>query len=750
MGIFNKTEEELRKEEENKKIKYLISVIKDNNDISQEAKDYLIDYIDSIRKGKPNDFEDVDTLIETILKMVSSSFCSPENMKEQLQTTIDLYKTMIPKGNTHAKDKFIHEFVGENGLIYHQLFDETLFALFENKEDYFEVMNVIKSSYTAKENFELIKSYTAKVCKYCLNQDVLKRDILSFIKGLDNVVDHEYPKYSEESLENAKRRIGVYNLSPKQLAECDSKLRKMEDYLEEFGIFQTSLEGEKDQIKTIITTGKKEIKEVKNNSVDELKRQIEFQKKELMTKLDSYLKELEDILKDKSDITFRQILETYKNQVEEFRGIFRAYSSAASKDLLEIQKATEASVKKLENYVLNEPQLINLLSKVEEQNTVRDKIVELVTKEQELLEKEVQPEVKKDSAPQVVIPGYERIMVPYKHLILPEEVTRKILPALDSSIPFDIRMAKVEEQMKMREAKGEVFHKKLKNIVVDLMEGDWPYLWGPSGTGKSYMVKQVASLLGMNFTKAGKITEPHSVIGYNDPQGRFRITPTFVAALYGYLLSLDEFDNGNPDTQVVLNDIYSELLNKLEHPSGLCEVTFGTDVQVDIHPNFRMISTGNTSGSGGNSVYTSRGQIDESIQERMTPIYIDYDDRIEEGILRNIPAWYKFFIAFRKACMKYADSNGIEAAQGITTSRDASAIKKYVEHNSKTLDQVIEEKFVQTKDPEYLKALGRTIADMYNLDYEDCQEPNFNGTLEQADGKVLAKKFITACKKGIK
>lgn len=747
MGLFNKTEEEKKLEEENKKIRYLINTIRENYDISTETTTYLVDYIENIRKGKPNDFEDIDTLTEIILKMVCTSFHSLEDMKKQLESTITLYKRLIPKGDTQAKDKFINEFVGENGLIHSGLFDETLFALFYNKEDYFEVMNVIKSSSTAKENFDLVKSYISKVCKYCLNQDILKRDIISFVSGLEDVVDRDYNKYSEESLENAKRRIGVYNLSPKQLAECDSKLRKMGDYLEQFDIFQTNLAGEKEQIVEIISSGKKEIREAKNKSVDELKRQIELQKKELMKKLDQYLQELEDILKDKSDATFRQIIETYKSQVEDFRRIFRTYSSAASKDLLEIQKATEASVRKLEDYVTNEPQLRDLLSKAQEQNAVRDKIVELVTKEQELLEKV--PEAKTSGGPQVVIPGYDRIMVPYKHLILPEEVTKKILPALDSSIPFDIRLEKVEEQMKMREANGEIFHKKLKNIVVDLMEGDWPYLWGPSGTGKSYMAKQAASLLGMNFTKAGKITEPHSVIGYNDPQGRFRITPTFVAALYGYLLSLDEFDNGNPDTQVVLNDIYSELLNKLENPSEPCEVTFGTDVQVDIHPNFRMISTGNTSGSGENSVYTSRGQIDESIQERMTPIYIDYDNRVEERILSDFPAWYKFIVDFRNACIKYADSNGIEAAQGITTTRDAAAIRKYVKNNSKSIEQIIEEKFIQTKDPEYLKALGRTIASIYNLDYGNCKNPNFTGTLKDADEKVLAKKFISACKKGI-
>ena len=250
--------------------------------------------------------------------------------------------------------------------------------------------------------------------------------------------------------------------------------------------------------------------------------------------------------------------------------------------------------------------------------------------------------------------------------------------------------------------------------------------------------------------KAGKITEPHSILGYNDPQGRYQITPTFMSVLYGYLLSLDEMDNGNPDTQVVLNDIYSELLNKMEDPSEICEVMFGTDVPVDVNPNFRMISAGNTSGEGENSVFSSRGKMDESIQERMTPIYIDYDDRVEEKILSAYPAWYKFFIDFRHACMDFAENNGLESAQGITTTRDAAAIKKYIEHNSKSIDQIIAEKFVQIKDSEYRKALGKAIASMYGIDYSDCKNPNFKGQLRKADEKVLAKKFIYYCKNGVK
>ena len=91
-----------------------------------------------------------------------------------------------------------------------------------------------------------------------------------------------------------------------------------------------------------------------------------------------------------------------------------------------------------------------------------------------------------------------------------------------------------------------------------------------------------------------------------------------------------------------------------------------------------MLAAGNTSGEGENEAFSSRGKMDESLQERMTPIFIDYDDRVEERILNKYPEWYQFFVNFRKACLKYASSIGQVSAQGIATTRDAAAIRKYI------------------------------------------------------------------------
>ena len=146
----------------------------------------------------------------------------------------------------------------------------------------------------------------------------------------------------------------------------------------------------------------------------------------------------------------------------------------------------------------------------------------------------------------------------------------------------------------------------------------------------------------------GKITDKYSIMAYNDPHGRFRVTPTYNAVAFGKLLTLDEFDNGNTDSFIIYNNIYSNLLSTLETGKARY-ITFGENVQTRVHPNFRMISAGNTDGEGENEAYSDRHKIDESVIERMVPIYFDYDNEVEKTILGDYKAWYDIIVKFRSA-----------------------------------------------------------------------------------------------------
>ena len=165
---------------------------------------------------------------------------------------------------------------------------------------------------------------------------------------------------------------------------------------------------------------------------------------------------------------------------------------------------------------------------------------------------------------------------------------------------------------------------------------------------------------------------------------------------------------------------------------------------VPINPNFRMISAGNTRGGGENQIFSSRGKIDEAVQERMTPKEFKYDNLVEQKIFGQYKDWYEIFIKFREACDSYAKQNGLDVAPGIGTTRDAAAIVKYINHNSKSIDQIMREKFTQTKERDYLSFLRKKFREFYDLS-ENLDDFAVPSKLCDADTMILAKSFVKVC-----
>jgi hypothetical protein len=138
------------------------------------------------------------------------------------------------------------------------------------------------------------------------------------------------------------------------------------------------------------------------------------------------------------------------------------------------------------------------------------------------------------------------------------------------------------------------------------------------------------------------------------------------------------------------------------------------------HPNFRLIGAGNTDGNGADSNYNSREKIEESVQQRFTPIYIGYDNEVEKKILSDYPQWYSFLVLFRKATDEWGRKNYGDAP-GIITTRDATRIKKYMDNKSFNMNQILEYEFIQTKDITYLAFIEDSIKKNIK-DYQNATE----------------------------
>lgn len=719
MGLFSE-ETDLERN-----FKELLKVIRNNVNIDYPEREYFIDYVTQVRDAKRNnDFYEFDFLRAIILDCLTQEngdlvFLFEEKIKQA--------KTLLPMGIETEDYEAIKNMIINGG----QTWNMQLYALFDNRLDYIQIMNAIDSN----DNSDTIIKYALEVSPYCINQGVLKNEILSFIEGLKSEYG-DITEYSKAKLTEAKKRCGVYPIDEKTLALISSEAQKAQQLIAKLDNMQKKVDTYKETIQALTTSGKKDLDTHATAKVKEMQRNIDEAKTDMMTKLDEYILTLEENLKRSSDQVFNKILEQAQNQLRNIKLTAQSLSTTTTQELLRIQQASEASVDTLKQYVENEPQLQQFLKEAAEQESVKEALLKLSE----------QPTAVQASAPGIIIPGNDRLVVPANpNVILSSgSVDDLVLPAFDESIPFDVRYNKILEEKKKREANGEIYHSMVDEIINCIMEGDWVYLWGPSGCGKSHIIKQVASLLGIELVENGKITDKYSIMAYNDPHGRFRATQTFVALLYGKLLSLDEFDNGNPDTQVVLNEVYSGLLDAIENPDKKRFITFAEDMTVPVHINFRMISAGNTSGEGENQIFSSRGKLDESVQQRMTPKRFDYDNRVEERIFGPYQSWYNLFVNFRKACDDYAKKQGYPTAIGMITTRDAAAITKYINHNSKSVEQILREKFIQTKTPDYLSFIANTLQRMY--DVERATNPEINEPLSEISEKVLAKKLIYGCK----
>jgi MoxR-like ATPase len=171
-------------------------------------------------------------------------------------------------------------------------------------------------------------------------------------------------------------------------------------------------------------------------------------------------------------------------------------------------------------------------------------------------------------------------------------------------------------------------HHVLPDVLLALRAGTHVFLVGPAGTGKSMLAKQVAQAMGLDFQalSLGPTTPMSKVFGYYDAHGTYHDTPFRRAFEHGGVMLLDELDNGHPG-----------LLGELNQALALGTCAFA-DQMVDAHPDFHLIATGNTYGSGGNRQYVGRQALDAATLDRFVVIDVPVDEQLEQRIaLANAP-----------------------------------------------------------------------------------------------------------------
>lgn len=200
----------------------------------------------------------------------------------------------------------------------------------------------------------------------------------------------------------------------------------------------------------------------------------------------------------------------------------------------------------------------------------------------------------------------------------------------------------VVDEKKVELGEGEILHEKFDTICKFVANNEPVFLTGQAGTGKNVLCQQVAKALGLDFYFTNAVTQEYKITGFTDAMGVFHETQFYKAFKNGGLFMLDEMDASIPEVLIILNAAIANRYFDFPAPIGY----------VEAHPNFRVISAGNTFGLGANYDYVGRNQLDMASLDRFAMVKVDYSEAIELKVANGNEELASFCRDFRKSAIK--------------------------------------------------------------------------------------------------
>lgn len=190
------------------------------------------------------------------------------------------------------------------------------------------------------------------------------------------------------------------------------------------------------------------------------------------------------------------------------------------------------------------------------------------------------------------------------------------------------------------EDKGVIKHSKFDEIKA-CIEAEIPvYLYGPAGSGKNHVLQQIAEELNLEFYFTNSVQQEYKITGFIDAGGTYHETEFYKAFKNGGLFFLDEMDASIPEVLVLLNAALAN--GYFEFPTG----------KINAHEDFRVVSAGNTVGTGADEQYSGRLQLDQATLDRFAMIEFDYDRNIELAIAKGNEELVHFIRNLRKQAVE--------------------------------------------------------------------------------------------------
>lgn len=263
------------------------------------------------------------------------------------------------------------------------------------------------------------------------------------------------------------------------------------------------------------------------------------------------------------------------------------------------------------------------------------------------------------------------------------------------------RIIVIEEKGKPPKKIKEITNVKVPDIIT-MVQADIPvFLIGEAGCGKNHMVQQIATALGMEFYFSNAITNEYKITGFVDAGGKYHETQFFEAFTKGGLFFFDEVDASIPEVLVLLNAAIENRYFNFPHGKFYA------------HPDFRIISAGNTYGTGANQQYVGRYQLDAASLDRFVMVEVTYDEDVESIISNGDKELVEAVHTLRKVTaecgikiiLSYRAINQINKLHNVKKLAIEDVMKYVIVKGMSVDDQNIIKPKIKTSTNKYLVAL---------------------------------------------